>query len=488
MTSAKVNFLYNAAYQAMTLILPLATAPYLSRVLGAEGLGVCSYTYSIAYYFVLFALLGVNSYGNRSIAAVRDDPERLSRTFCGIYALQLTLAVAAFALYCGYVALFAEFRAASIAWGLYVLSAGLDVNWLFFGLERFKVTVTRNFIVKLSTFCLMFVVVRGENALMAYLILMSTSMLVSVGVLWPFVRRSVAFVRPTASEVLAHLKPNLVLFIPVVATSLYTVMDKVMLGSMSTMEQSGFFENSVKVAGMPFTLIEALGTVMLPRASNLFATGHRDQVVRTMATSTWFALWLSAGLMFGLMAVASEFAPVFFGPGYEPCALIMAIIVADMPFLAWANVVRTQWLIPARHDRAYAVAVICGAAINIVLNVVLIPPYGAVGAAISLLVAEATVSIVQTLFVVRELPVLAWLRGGISSCVIGALMFVAVRACSGVLPGGWVGLVLEILMGVAVFAVLSAVWFRLSGNAYARDLFGSARGMLAGKLAGLRRR
>ena len=91
MSSVKKNFAYNSAYQILIMILPLMTAPYIARVIGAEGIGIYSFTYSIAFYFSMFIILGLNNYGNRSIAMVRDDPEKLSKTFWNIYATQFMM-------------------------------------------------------------------------------------------------------------------------------------------------------------------------------------------------------------------------------------------------------------------------------------------------------------------------------------------------------------------------------------------------------------
>ena len=249
------------AYQALALILPLVTAPYVSRVLGSEGLGTCSYTNSVASYFVMFAMLGVNNYGNRAIAMARNDRETLRKTFWEIWSLQAALAVLMLAIYVCY-AVFAEGCAlTALVWIPYVFSAALDVNWLFFGLEKFKITVTRNFVIKLATFGLTFVLVRGEYALICYLVLLTTSFFLSSLVLWPFVLKEFSYERPAFANVLKHLKPNLVLFVPVVAVSLYTVFDKIMLTWLSGVSATGIFENGLKVAQMPFTLITALDVV-----------------------------------------------------------------------------------------------------------------------------------------------------------------------------------------------------------------------------------
>ncbi len=464
--SVKKNFLYNVSYQVLTLILPFVTAPYLSRVLGSVGLGTYSYTYSVAYYFVLFAMLGVNNYGNRTIAMVRDDPEVLRRTFWEIWSLQGCLTVLVTIAYCVYSLVCLDGSINALIWLPYVISAALDINWLFFGLERFKITVTRNFIIKLATFALTFVVVRGDGAVFNYLALMSLSLTASVAVLWPFVLKEFNFFRPTFEGVRRHIKPNIVLFVPVVAISLYTIFDKVMLTWISGEAETGVFENGLKVAQMPFSFITALGTVMLPHASNLISVGRREQAVQYMAPSMWFATLLSFAFSFGLIAISAEFVPIFFGEGFDECKLVLPLIVAEMPFMAWANVIRTQWLMPTKKDRAYVASVIGGAIVNLGINLLLIPSFGAAGAAVGTLLAEVAVCILQTMAVRSELPLASWIYEAVPGFVIGFVMLIVVRLVVQVLPGGIPGLMLEVMIGGAVFAALSLAWFLGTKNEY----------------------
>lgn len=480
----KKNFIYSAAYQMLALILPLVTAPYLSRVLGADGLGIYSYTYSIAYYFVLLAMLGVNNYGNREIARCGESIAAVRRTFWGIWTLQAVLALVALVAYCVY-ALFASGRPfESLVWAPYVLTALLDVNWLFFGLQRFKVTVTRNFVIKLMTFVLTFVVVRGEYALFGYLALMSGSLLVSALALWPLVLREFSPLWVGWRESLSHLKPNLVLFIPVIAVSFYTVLDKVMLGQMAGMYESGIFENALKVASMPFMFISALGTVMLPHSSRMVAAGMRESMIERMASSMWFALILSAAFTSGLIAIAPSFCPVFFGPGFDPCVSVMSLIVVEMPFMAWANVIRTQWLIPNQRDKAYVISVVVGAVSNLAANVLLIPRYGAVGAAVGTLLAEISVCLVQTIIVRRELPLRRWALESVPSWMIGIAMFGVIRLCATVVELSVLGLLVEIAVGVAFFVLCCMCWLCVSKNRYARQLTGPFLRRLKRRLRG----
>lgn len=179
MVNLKKNFAYQIAYQILTIIFPLITSPYLSRVLGPEGLGEYSYTYSIAYYFSLFILLGVNNYGTREIAKVKDNKSERTVVFWSIYYVQFIAGIIIVTLYILTQMIFRQDSALASIQLLYVLSAVLDINWLFFGLERFKVTVTRNCIVKIITVLSIFIFVHDNGDTTAYAVIMALGFLLS---------------------------------------------------------------------------------------------------------------------------------------------------------------------------------------------------------------------------------------------------------------------------------------------------------------------
>ena len=241
--SVTKNFLYNATYQLLLIILPLITTPYISRVLGSGGMGTYTYTYTIANYFMLAAMLGVKNYGNRSTAAVRDSRQLLSRTFWEIYGLQFLCSAVVLAFYLIYILAFVrENRLIALIQGIYVLSGLLDISWLFFGVEQFRITVTRNIVIRLINLACIFLLVKDRGDLWIYTLIMTLGIALSQGYLWLYIRRIVDWYRPKLRDLRRHVLPELILFVPIIAVSLYTMMDKVMLGAMSTMNQVGFYE------------------------------------------------------------------------------------------------------------------------------------------------------------------------------------------------------------------------------------------------------
>ena len=240
--SPKKNFIYNIIYQILTLIIPLIITPYLSRVIGSGGVGIYSYTYSIVHYFMLLTMMGVNNYGNRTIAKVREDNDKLSKTFWSIYLLQLIMGLTLTIIYISYVLIFDnEFKIIALIQSLFIISSMLDINWFFFGLEEFKKTITRNTFVKITNIVLIFLLVKTKSDVWKYTFIMAGMTCLSQLILWGFAKGKVELVKIKWQDIAKHIKPNLVLFIPVIAVSLYKIMDKTMLDMLSTEANVGWY-------------------------------------------------------------------------------------------------------------------------------------------------------------------------------------------------------------------------------------------------------
>lgn len=463
--SIKKNFIYNFSYQILTMILPLITTPYIARVIGPEGVGVQSYTLSIANYFVLFTMLGINNHGNRSIAMVRGDKERLNKTFISIYFVQFIMSILMIALYSIYIIFIAkENKVIFIIQAIYIISALLDINWFFFGMEQFKLTVVRNIVIKLASVVSIFAFVRNSNHLYLYSLILALGTLISQCILWKYLNKYISFVKVSKREVVAQVKPILVLFIPVIAISIYKIMDKIMLGSISSMAQVGFYENSEKIVNIPLGVITALGTVMLPKMSNLYATGNEKEGNKYIGLSIEFVMFISFGAMFGLVGISPVLIPVFLGDKFIECINIVSIISVTILFLAWANVIRTQYLIPKKKDKIYIISTIIGAVINLLINFLLIKKYGAIGAAIGTIFAEASVCIYQSIMVRKELNIKLYIKKVSFYIIPGIIMCISIRILGDILGQSLLTGIIQIGVGGFIYVVLCLIYMILIKN------------------------
>lgn len=458
MSSLLRNFLYNFSYQALLFIIPLITIPYISRVLGPENIGVHSYTLSIATYFLLIAMLGLKNYGNRTIARSQGNKEQLSKDFWGIYVLQISTSLIMTLLYLFYIFYINQsYFLISAIQILIVLSAAVDISWFFFGIEKFKTAAIRGMGIRiLGTICV-FIFIKESSDLWLYVLIMGISTFMSHLALWPSLFKHISLVRISKANVLPHIKPTIILFIPVMAVSLYNIMDKIMLGSISTMAQLGFYENAERIITIPFTLIAALGTVMIPRMSNLVAKGHIEKNKRYLDITMKYVIIMSSGMAFGIAAIAPIFTPVFFGNQFIPVSFLIQLMSVVIIIKAWANIIRTQYLIPSLRDKDYIFSVMIGAIVNLIANFILIKPLGALGAVIGTIVAELSVSIYQTLVVRKELDIKRYLSNGWPFIIVGFLMFIIVRGVSSYLSVNVISVFIQVGIGFIIYSMFCLI-------------------------------
>lgn len=459
MSSLKKNIIYQTSYQMLTILLPLVTSPYVSRVLGAENLGIYSYSYSVAYYFMMFALLGINNYGNRTIAEVRDDQDKLNRTFSSIFSVHLIVSLFSLSAYMVYLLFFVKSEK-MYAWIslIYVIGAALDINWLYFGLEKFKITVTRNTLIKLLTVICIFVFVKERTDLWKYVFIMALGSFISESVIWFFVKDNVKFIRPKIKDMIVHIKPLFILFIPVLAISLYKIMDKIMIGALCEKAQVGYYSNAEKAVNIPTSIIGAFGTVMLPKMSNMLRNGDSSESRKYMDLSVRYIMLVAIGLGFGLAAVSNVFSVIFWGNEFEACGILVRLLSITVPFLAFANIIRTQYLIPKKMDKEYIISVFAGAGMNLICNAVLIPYLQAVGAAIGTIMAEVTVALIQAIQVRKALPIRIYFRQILEIAVGGIIMFLLLDVLLGGLAYKLSSLIMMVVSGAAIYLTFVIVF------------------------------
>ena len=462
MSSLKKNLAYNVAYQILVIILPLITAPYVSRVLGADGLGTYSYIFSIVTYFGLFGMLGIANHGNRSVALVRDNRQKVSEAFSNTYIIQLCTTVIALLLYFLFIyCWFSGDKTIAYIESIIVLSYVLDITWFFFGLEQFAVTVTRNAIIKIATVVAIFIFVRSREDLWIYALIMSCGMLFSQIYLWLRIRKYADFCKPSWSQVKSNIKPVLMLFIPAIAYSIYKLLDKVMLGAMSSMSQVGLFDNAEKIINIPSSLITAFGTVMMPRITVLLGTGDEHRISYLNKISVRYFTLLVVGAAFGLAGICNVLAPVYFGSEFVGSAPIIAGLGFSLIFVTWANVIRTQYLIPNKLDKPYVISSVIGALANLAVNIILIPKFAGIGAMIGTIISEFTVFFVQLILVRRSFPMSQYLQPVLFLFPIGMIMFAVVYWIGAYMGNTIITLIIQILVGGFLYLSGSMVYLKV---------------------------
>lgn len=479
MSRLKRNLGYQTVYQILSVCLPLITTPYLSRVLGASNLGQFSYIGSITNYFTLFAMLGVTNYGTRTIAESSGDRGKVSRDFWNIFAFQFLTSIIVLGAYLAFVLVFrTEDRLLFLLQGIMIVACVADINWLFFGLEQFRITVTRSIFIRLLTVALIFVLVRSADDLRLYMLIMAGGTLLSNLILWRYAPRMVdmrAVKEISGADIRRHIRPNLVLFVPILAMSVYHVMDKTMLGAISSFAQTGYYYNADKVINIPVVVINGTGTVLMPRMAALAQEGADQEKNSLFHLSMETLFLISTAMAFGIAAVAKEFVPLFFGPGYDPCVGLIYLFAPVLIIKTLSYAARMLYLVPNHKEPIFIRSVFASAVANLGANLLLIPRYGAVGAVLGTMIAELVGCVWQFAGMSKDMHfALALVRQSVY-LLLGAAMFAVVRFAAGFLRGDVISLLLEVLLGAVAFVALALAYWKASKSPLLRLAAGSLR-------------
>lgn len=402
--SIKLNYIYNTSYQVLTLLTPLITTPYLTRVLGMKGIGISSFTGSIVAYFAMAAALGTLTYGNREISFYQDDRKNRSKLFWEIEFLSILtslISLVAFGIFLliqqpEYLGIFA-------IQSLTIISVAVDICWLLQGMEDFGKVALRNIIFRLLNIACIFIFVKGPDDVFPYVSFSVILTLLGHLSIWFYLPQYVD--RPVLKELhpLRHLKGTFILFVPTIAISIYTQLDKTMIGLLSDVKQNGFYESALSLSKTILTLVTSLGAVMIPRMGYHYSRGEEKEMKELVYQSYHFVWFLGIPLCLGLASVAGNFVPWFYAKKNIALIPLLQILSLLIPIIGLSNVTGIQYLVTVKKEKLLTISVCLGALTNCVCNIFLIPYLGARGAAISSVIAELSITIFQFILLRNEL-------------------------------------------------------------------------------------
>ena len=446
------NYMYNLIYQILILILPLVTTPYLSRVLGAEGVGIYSYTYAIVTYFVLFGSLGIALYGQREIAYVQDNVKARKRVFFELVIVRFITLFIAVLIYALVFMRGKQYQTYYSILLIELLAAGFDISWFFQGIEEFKKTVIRNVLLRVISVTLVFVIVKTTNDLWKYILIYSLADFLGNLLLWVYLPKYLKGGKIGKIELKRHIVPLLMLFIPQVTNKIYNLLDTTMLGSIvSNKQETGYYEQSQKVIRLLLTIVTSLGVVMVPRMANTFATGDRKKINSYIKKSFNFVFIISFPMMFGIASISKAFVPIFFGKGYDKAAILIMIFSPMLILMGIENVIGTQYLLPTKRQKEYTISVVSGILVNLILNFIFINLWNSIGASIATIISQLVVDIVQIYYVRNNIKWKPLIRLAVRYLVASSIMFGVCQLVKLISDTGILSVMLQCIVGFSVY-------------------------------------
>lgn len=451
------NYLYNASYQLLAIILPLITAPYVSRTLKPRGVGIYSYTNSLIQWFTILAILGIDLYGQKQIASVRDNKKKLSITFWEIQIIKtLFTIVSFFLLYC-FISVYQKYSFYMWLQSLNIVATLLDISWLYMGLENFRITVIRNTIVKIASLILIFAFVKNTSDLGLYIFITGFAVVIGNFTLWPYLKGVIEKINFKKIKPFSHFIPTLAYFIPQNATQIYLIVNKNMLGFMDNTTASGFYNNADNLVRVVLVFVTSVGTVMMPHIANEFSKGNLNNIKKYTYMSFKFVSALSFAMAFGLASIAIKGATLFYGAGYEPVGQALPIEAIIIIFLGWSNTLGTQYLVPTNRVNKYTRSVVIGTLFNIVLNIPLIFLYGLYGAMCATVISQVIVVLYQFNLVKKELDFHFLFKDNFKYFIAGLVMFGIVFFMNITMSGNIISIIIQIFTGAVIYFLMLVI-------------------------------
>lgn len=396
--SIKRNIVMNAILSMSAFIFPLITFPYISRVLGPEGTGKVSLATSWVTYFNMIAQLGIPTYGIRACAQVREDKTLLSRTVHELLFINALLSVIAYVAFFTLIAFYPKIREERLLYTIVsstILLNALGMEWLFKGLEQYEYITKRSILFKTIAVILMFLSIRTKSDYVLYGAISVIASSASNIVNFIYARKFIFFKPIGGYQLMRHMKAVGVFFAMTCATVIYTNLDVVMLGYLTTDVDVGYYNAAVRIKVILVSIVTSLGNALLPRASYYVEHKKMDDFNRITRKALRFVLVIATPLMLYFILYASFGIFFIAGKQYSGSILPMQIIMPTLVFIGLTNIMGIQVLIPLGKERIVLYSEITGALVDAVLNLMLIPVYKSTGAAIGTVVAELAVFIYQ---------------------------------------------------------------------------------------------
>ena len=427
MKSLKKNYIYNLVYQVVAIIAPLITAPYISRVLGPENIGKYSYTQSIIAYVIMLSTIGTTTYAQREIAFRQGDKEKQTKVFTAILFIRSSLSLIGCLVIFLIAFYYKEYAILFAIQAIEIFANVICIDWFYAGNENFKATMTRNLAIRVINVVCIFLFVKNRDDLYKYVLIITLSTLFGNATLWVTLSKYISKIEFKGLEIVGHFRGSLSVFSAQVAASVYSMLDKIMIGLITHSEfENGYYEQAQKIEKIALIFVTALGTVIMPKISKAYADNNEEEVKKSINKSFNYMWFISIPMCFGMISTASVFIPWFFGEEYNKSIVLIQILALLLIAIGINNITGLQFLMSTNKEKLLTESVLVGAVINVVFNLVLISRFQSIGAAIASVIAEFSVAITQLLFIRRIIDVKHFFAMSKNYFISGLLMLAAV--------------------------------------------------------------
>ena len=452
--SVKKNTIFNIIKSLSTVIFPLITFPYISRVLGAQNVGKVNFSSSVISYISLIASLGVATYAIRECAKVRYKKDELDKLASEIYSINIMSTIIAYtALFL--ILIFAKpifgYRTLIIFQSLTVVFATLGTDWINSAMEDFKYITIRTFVFQIVSIVLMFVFVTEPSHYYRYVLIsvLSASGGNIVNILYRKKYCNISFT--IKMNIRKHLKPIILVFSLILSQTIYCNSDMTILGLIKGDYQVGLYSAAMKIYTIVNTMVASVALVVMPKMANLFVKKDYREINKLVRYAVDCIIVFGLPVVVGIACIAPELIEIIAGTGYTGAGTALRILMVSLLFSYLGGIITNVILIPSGREKICLRASIISAIINVVFNFILIPYYGLNAAAFTTALAEGVALCVVSRYVEKDINIGSiWevFGGPTVGCIgIGIITFCVKQFSLGL----WIRTCLIILLSVLTY-------------------------------------
>lgn len=453
------NYIYNTIFTALNLLFPIITLPYVSRIIGVEGIGKVNFTNSIVNYFLMIASLGIPLYGVREVAKVRSNKNKLAKVFSEIFTINLLSTIFCITIY--YIMIFnIEFfkndNLLFIVSGFSLILNILNLDWFYQGLEEYKYIAIRSSIIKIISIILLFTLVKSKEDYIIYAMI-NTVAISGNNIINALNIRNIIKISLKNINIRQRIRPIVILLSIQLAINIYANLDTTMCGILSTQESVGFYSNAVKINRIIVTLVISISTILLPRLSLYVENNNFNKFNELVIQVFKILLFLAFPIMIGILFISKEIILIMFGQEFIPAITTMQIMSPLIVILAIGNLFGTQVLIPLGQEKGLLISVVIGSIINFTINLILIPIYSQNGAAIATVLAETVVMAVQVYFANKFVKIKANSREIFILIITNLLMIITLILVSKLISNLLINIIVSVILGGCVYIISNII-------------------------------
>ena len=384
------NSIYNIVYKVITALYPLVAVTYVSHILMSEKMGMVSYAQNIVSYFAVFAALGIPTYGIRETAVRAENNKERSQLFWELFIINFistSIALGAYGLTIVSIKKFSSNIFLYLVAGLQIAFNYLNVDWFYQGMEEYKYISIRSIIVKFISLIALPIMVRTPDDYISYALVYCLA--IAGNNIFNIIRLHKYISKPVEKiNIHKHLKPIAILLMVSIAVEIYAMIDTTMLGIYCSDSVVGCYSNAMKLTRMVNTTAAAIGAVLFPRLSVIYSNKNKEEFSILVNKGIKIMLMIAFPAAIGMILCSESIVLVFFGETFLEAVPILRILALMVPVVVCNTLMGGQVLVTTNQESKYVLTVVIASIINVILNALFIPRFGALSAAIASLLSE----------------------------------------------------------------------------------------------------